>query len=472
MNPFAKLLTIAALCFLALIYGAVSVHMRWWPSQIVADAGRAAKALLSAGEEEFKKNWPTSMEMLVADERSLITINHVTEERLSDDLFFVDGGSQQLRSHCPDNGCIAWIMDRAGDVKHVWSIGPDLIWDDLQNVEGFSRGANIYSVGAHPFANGDLLVTYQGRNTYPYGVGMAKFDKDSKLLWKKENFAHHWFTVGPEGRIYVPAFDAVAAPYELGETNLQIGCDGGTLQEDVILVLDPDGNELERISLLEALADSDYNGIGFQAIHSDRGLPLSYNECDPNHLNDVRYISAERAATSPHLEAGDLLVSLRSNNSVLTINSESRQIGWVSTGRTVLQHSPRYMDDNSVLVFDNLGGIQAQGGSRLVRIDMDTQEAQVVYPRKDDNGVTEVLTYNGGHIGLSDDGSRALMSLTRQGRTLEIDLATGELLWEFQNTHDVGDLVADPDGRSHARFATQTVLYFNGADFEFNGGRL
>ena len=81
---------------------------------------------------------------------------------------------------------------------------------------------------------------------------MARFDKDSNLLWKKENFAHHWFTVDAEDRIYVPAFAALDAPYPLGDSNLKINCEGGVLQEDIILVLDRDGNELERISLLDS----------------------------------------------------------------------------------------------------------------------------------------------------------------------------------------------------------------------------
>lgn len=462
--------SVLALCFLALLYGAVSVHMRWWPSKLVADAGTAVTALLAVQEEELKKNWPTSMEFIETEGHTgLAVIEHAAAGTPGDDLIFVDGGSQQLRSHCPENGCIAWLMDRQGNIRHVWSIGPELIWSDLKNIEGFSRAENIYSVGAHPFANGDLLVTYQGRNTYPYGVGMARFDKDSNLLWKKENFAHHWFSVDSEGLIYVPAFQAVNTPYSLGDSNLRIDCQGGKLQEDIILVLDPDGNELERVSLLDAIAASDYAGIVFQAVHSDRGLPLTYPECDPTHLNDVRLISSADASTSDHLEAGDLLVSLRSNNAILVLDGTTREVKWASVGRTTLQHSPRYMGDNTVLVFDNLGGSELTGGTRLVRIDMDTNETQVVFPQAADEQA-DVLSVNGGYIALSEDRQRALMSLTRQGRTLEIDLATGRLLWEFRNVHDIRGIVDSPEG-DFARFATQTVNYFNQADFSFNEGR-
>lgn len=469
--PFMTALTLLALCFLSLIYGAVSVHMRWWPSQTVADAGSAVIALLAVQEEEFSRDWPASMEFIDDQGHTGLTvIRHAEDAGADDDLFFVDGGSQQLRSHCPENGCIAWVMNRAGEVKHVWSVGPELIWQDLQNVEGFSRPKNIYSVGAHPFPNGDLLVTYQGRNTYPYGVGMARFDKDSKLLWKKENFAHHWFSVDADERIYVPAFAAVETPYALGNSNLRIQCDGGVLQEDIILVLDRDGNELERISLLDSIAESAYAGIVFQAIHSDRGLPLSYRECDPTHLNDVQVITAADAATSEHLAAGDLLVSLRSSNAILLLDKQSRQVKWASVGRTTLQHSPRYMGNNTILVFDNLGGDAAAGGTRLVRIDMDSQAATTLFPREPSVDAGDVLSVNGGYIGLNPLRDRALMSLTRQGRTLEIDLASGRLLWEFRNVHDVSGVVESAEN-PYGRFALQTVTYFDQADFAFNGGR-
>ena len=60
--PLAMSLPFIALCFLSVIYGALSVHFGWWPSSYIADAKKAATALVSAQDEELRKNWPTSME--------------------------------------------------------------------------------------------------------------------------------------------------------------------------------------------------------------------------------------------------------------------------------------------------------------------------------------------------------------------------------------------------------------------------
>jgi hypothetical protein len=470
----ALLLPTFALCFLSIVYGALSVHFNWWPSNFIADAKLAATALLSTQEEELSKNWPTSMERFDNSGYTKPTvIDHGSDPNFEDDLIFVLGGHQQLRPNCPMNGCIAWLMDKKGAIQHVWDIGPELIWKNTEHIEGFNRASNIYPVGAHLYKNGDLLLTYQGRNTFPYGVGLAKFDKDSNLLWKKMNFSHHWLSVDKDGFIYVPVFSPLDTPVQLGKSKLQIECSGGVLQEDVIAILDPDGNEVDRISVLQSLVDSDYLGLVFQAIHSDRPLPLKYSECDPTHLNDIRVISEEDAATSPHLIAGNLIVSLRSINTIAIIDRHTKLITWLSSGRTVLQHSPRYMGDNTLLAFDNLGDSGTRGGSRVIRIDMDTDAIKTIYPNAASPDIASFISSTAGQIELSSDRKRALISLTRQGQTLEVDLVSGTLLWEFLNIHDVRDIVDTTDNEgTYARFATKTVSYFNDAGFTFNKGIL
>ena len=468
--PLAGVITVLALCFLSVLYGSIAVYMNWWPAGTVRDAKLALEALSGVADEELRRNWPASMESVEPSGALLpFTVEHVAQGE--DTLIFVDGGMQQLRSHCPANGCIAWVTNRRGDILHVWDIGDTLLWEDLQTVEGFSRGSNIYSVGAQPFPNGDLVVTYQGRNTYPYGVGIARFDKDSNLLWRLENNSHHWLSVDGQGRIYTSVFRPRPAPVAVGGKRLQISCRGGQVYEDVIVILDADGTELDSFSLLDAFVDSGYTGLVYQGKYPDTGLPVNYEECDPTHLNDVRVISAADAATSELLEAGDLLVTLRSNNLVAVIDPVSRRIRWVSAGRVVLPHSPRYLGDGTVLVFDNLGGEAANGGSRLRRIDMLTDEAETVFPPAD-GSVTDFFSETAGMISVNAARDRALVSLTRQGRTLEIDLASGELLWEYHNTHDVRGLAQDAEGNEiiSGRFATQTVSYFEDAAFEFNGG--
>ena len=95
---------------------------------------------------------------------------------------------------------------------------------------------------------------------FPYGIGMAKFDKDGKLLWKRANSSHHKFSVGPDGRIYTPAHKLFDSPLPVGDTRASISCPQEKIYSDVILVLDPEGNTLEEIDLFNLLIAQGFRG--------------------------------------------------------------------------------------------------------------------------------------------------------------------------------------------------------------------
>ena len=54
---------------------------------------------------------------------------------------------------------------------------------------------------------------------------------------------------------------------------------------------------------------------------------------------------------------------------------------YLVAGRTAAQHSPQFLPDGSVLVFDNMGGSRALGGSRVVRLDLVKGTARTIFPR-------------------------------------------------------------------------------------------
>ena len=161
-------------------------------------------------------------------------------------------------------------MDRDGVVYHAWPIDPAVQWGET--LSGFAQPENITPIGAHVYDNGDLLATFQGRNTFPFGVGVAKFDREGKLLWKKENNAHHWFDIDDQGLIYTVAHRLRDSPIELGDTDRYLNCEDGQIYEDFVVVLDSDGNVVEEFSLLDAYVKSGYAGLlgapGASAIHS------------------------------------------------------------------------------------------------------------------------------------------------------------------------------------------------------------
>ena len=187
--------------------------------------------------------------------------------------------------------------------------------------------------------------------------------------------------------------------------------------------------------------------------------------CDPTHLNDVQVLGEEMAAQYPRFRAGDLLVSFRTLNTIGVIDARTGLFKWHYQGAAHQQHSPRFIGGNLVAFMDNLGGPKARGTSRIVTVDVGTSKADTVFPRPG-SPLPEATfrSKTAGHIDLAGTGDRMLVSWTKQGLVWEIDLRTGEVLWELVNNHDV-------DGHA-ARISVWTAKYVPAVDFEMNHGKV
>jgi hypothetical protein len=290
----------------------------------------------------------------------------------------------------------------------------------------------------HLTEQGDLIVSFGSRSLFPYGIGMAKFDQHGNVLWKQANFSHHWFSVAPDGRIYTPAHRLADSPLALGDTRGVLTCDKRKIYADVILVLTPEGETIEEIPLLDLLVQAGFVGLFFEA----------RNQCDPIHLNYVEYVTEELAQGVVGLNAGDLIISARNLNLIAAVDSLTRTLKWVLVGRTVNQHSPRLLPDGSIVAFDNFGGQRALGGSRIVRLYYGRGDVQTVFPGTNAAENIDFFTDAAGHIDPHPNGVWGLVSLTEQGRVLEIDLRQGRVLWEFVNTHDLSPYERRPSNQA------------------------
>ncbi|MCB1737733.1 MAG: hypothetical protein KDI42_06380 [Gammaproteobacteria bacterium] len=462
-----------SICIVGFAYGVAASRFGWWPNRLILEAENAYKALQQTAAEELGSFNPVGFEFFDPDGTAEPIVTLKTEAA-GKELILVSGGHLRYARLCPHHGCLAWLMDRSGNVLHTWEVDPKIPWGDLKQVQGLNLVDRLSPYQMHLYPNGDLLVSYQGRNTYPFGIGLAKFDKDSKLLWSRENFAHHWFTVDSEGRILTPRLRKLPLPYRFGSTNLVLECEQIELYEDTVATLDPDGNLIEEFSILDTLVDSGYAGAVFRSVFGTRGptyrqLDNPMQSCDPTHLNNVQVLGTNDADDYPGLNAGDLLISMRTLNAIAVIDSQTKRIKRFSQGRSLMQHSPRFIGNNQVLVFDNHGGRADQGGSRLLALPLEpTQTPDVLFPTPETPGDIHFTSYDTGHIELSADRSRVLVALTRDGRVLEISRSAGTRLWEYQNTHDIAHFVGDIDGQNIARLAIFTAHYVYNANFRMN----
>jgi hypothetical protein len=293
---------------------------------------------------------------------------------------------------------------------------------------------------------------------------LARFDKDSKLLWKKELFSHHWFTVAPDGRIITPAVRPVDSPCEVGNTRFSISSPDGKVLQDTVMILDEHGQVLDEIVVLEALIESGWAGLLPTLNAAEDGKPNherfvigSAMAGDPTHLNGVQIVERATAAAHGRLSEGDLLLSMRNMNAIGILDPHTKRFKWMSAGACIQQHSPRFYE-NGVLVLDNRGGPAALGGSRLVLIDLETQLPQTVFPRPSSSLPGDFYTSSAGQFELGDS-DRALVAITLEHKIWEIDLKTGQVLWEY--------LCFDGQQRG-GRSPLSTAQYVRQVNFPFN----
>jgi DNA-binding beta-propeller fold protein YncE len=452
----SKLLFLFAVAALAFAYGFVSHWKQIFPYELLRDANIAFDALLQARKEAVRlKNldfWDDS-----GITGPVYKLNSATG---IDENVFILGNDLAYGDASTGASYLAWIADRSGKVLHAWR-DPGEIWAPLQDRSSVGGDWRSYPVGAHLFANGDILVSYQGVNVFPISMGIARFDKDSNLVWKNTGLFHHWFTVGPDDEIYVPDTVLAASPMAFPDHRKSIVCEQGTVVYDALAILDANGTRIRTIDLLAALVNSDLLGL----INTAGQHSTEIRTCDPLHLNDIQVLDAAKAAEFPGLDPGDLLLSFRSLNAIGVLDPDTETFKWFYVGAPHEQHSARFYTDNRILLFDNYGGRISRGTSRVLSVNLGSSLAETVFPRPD-SSLPQHAFYSdtAGHIDIDPAGNRVLVAFTHQGLVLEIDAGTGEVLWEFVNTHPV-------DGRP-GRVSVYTAKYAGGIAFPMNSGEL
>ncbi len=173
-------------------------------------------------------------------------------------------------------------------------------------------------------------------------------------------------------------------------------------------------------------------------------------------MNGVQFVDCKLAAKHDGLNEGDLLLSLRNMNAVGILDPQTRRFKWISAGACVQQHSPRFYE-NGVLVLDNRGGPAASGGSRLVRIDLATHLPQTVFPQPGSELPGEFYTSASGQFELAGS-DRALVAITLDNKIWEIDLKTGQVLWEYVCV----------DSTQKCARSVSTARYVGDVNFQFN----
>jgi len=327
-----------------------------------------------------------------------------------------------VSGHAPE----AALLDMDGRILHRWRRAFHEVWPRSKKKNGLRK--RRYWRRAHLLPNGDLLAIFEG-------LGLIKLDRNSNLLWAYDGAAHHDLFVLEDGTISVLTRERRINP---------IVSESDPIDEDYITFLDADGKELRRVSLLEAVANSEYAAWLEHMVR---------REGDVFHTNTLEVLDGRLAAVSDAFRAGNVLVSMPMLRAIAVVDLEVERVVWGLRGGFRFQHQPTVLDNGRILLFDNLGTPKR---SSVLEIDPATGEVLWRY-REDRPGA--FYSFCCGSNQRFPNGN-TLVTESDAGRAFEID-TDREIVWEYLNPHRV----PDPIKKGQERIATLFEVVRLPADF-------
>lgn len=407
----AKVILVVSLCAIFYSVGAATILFQVFPYKqlrTVAEGFRARLAL-------EKDNLPVGFDGWI-DEALPAPEAHAGA---GDEAILIGGGPGRRLDLCPTHGCLAWVIDRKGNVLHKWEIDFEkIIAADTAHV-GRLNTTNLSPIGMVLMRDGSLIVSFHGRNLFPYQVGVAKISRDGDIEWVRDDLSHHWLAVRDDGVILTPFAEVAMGAKHFGATDLPLRCRTGAVYDEGVRAISQDGKMLFEKPFLELFSTAQFPGLFY-----------SMNDgCDPLHVNSVDVADAEVAAANPGVDEGDILVSVRELSSIFLLDPTASRIKNAIIGRTAAQHSAVFAPGGGILTFDNRGGAMAKGGSRVAWLGFSGETPRTVFP----TGDAKLRSQYQGHVDPGADG-RLLVTSSSEGLIYEIDGATGEVLWRFQSS--------------------------------------
>ena len=396
----------ASLCFLCIVYGLILGALKTTPYYWTEDALTAFNAICSQ-QQMFADEFPPALwELSRYDDHTTPTFSPAD----------APGGYTVYTSGADSE---VFLIDGAGEKVHSWHAPFSTVWNDAELMKWIIPDHRIFVRRAHVFPNGDLLALYETPLNTPNGMGLARLDRDSNVIWKFDGNCHHDFAMREDGTVYVLTHELKASDHRLSVFDHKVNI------EDYLTVVSKDGKLIKQFSLLDSFYDSPL--YRYNILQREQTGDLL-------HANTVNLVPKSFADHHNGVTAGDLMVCFRNINLVAVVNPQSEQIVWTTSGPWHFPHDPDPLDNGNLLIFDNIVCSGMNAHSRVV--EFDPRSGEVVWSFSgDDNSVlrsdirsTQQRLANGHTLICESDG----------GRMLEVD-SNGKVTWEFINPVRGGD---------------------------------
>jgi hypothetical protein len=321
---------------------------------------------------------------------------------------FQETASRGLRFYTSGHKPGAFLMDPSGKILHTWHLDYEgCIQQSGNPQEDFlpdPGGVTSCWRRAFLMPEGDVLAIFEGH-------GLARINRDSRLIWCYPGPCHHDLEIAPDGSIFVLTREAALVP--------RINASQPVLL-DFITHLSDAGQFLDSIDLYQAFESSVYSS--YLDHMADKG--------DIFHTNTLEILDGKAAHISPLFTAGNFLISLRELGVIAIVDPRSEKVIWALSGMWSAQHQPTLMADGNILLFDNQGH---QGRSKVIEINPFTQE--VVWSFADSQVHPLYSKTCGSCQRLPNDNT--LITESDNGRALEV-APDGSIVWEFRNPQRTG----------------------------------
>lgn len=305
------------------------------------------------------------------------------------------------------NSPSAYLMDMTGNVLHAWSVKMQE-GDTLQHIE--------------MCRNGDLLAIIEEKM-------LIRLDWDSNIKWAKKMRVHHDIAIDENQDIFVLVKkDEIVSKY----------CFLFPVSNEYIIILTPDGEVREEISLFEILKekipignfvniygstiDLEYLKVRIEKKIKGEAIFKGVNPEDIFHANTIESINRDIKGLC---KKGDLLICVRSLDYIAILDIEKKKITWGwGIGELNGPHYPTLLENGHILIFDN--GMKRRNYSRIIELDPMTKEIVWQYQATPPE---QFYSFSRGANQRLPNGN-TLITSSDSGRVFEVT-QEGEIVWEF-----------------------------------------
>lgn len=292
----------------------------------------------------------------------------------------------------------AVLLDPSGRILRRWYMNGE--------IEGLSETRDelksLFGVAFFPDGSAAFIIEEK-----PGGI--VKIDACSRVEWTKKGLFHH-----------------VISPTEDSSAFWTFGGKHSDLHPELLLIDAASGETIKKIDMA-AVEIANPETFIFDLRRQQRLK-------NATHPNDIKPLPAAVASAYPRFAAGDLVISYSTTNLIFVMDPETLAIKWWYVGAGDGQHDPDWHEDGTISIFNNNFRARQRDAalsSSIVSVDPRRNTHRTVV----DGGRHDFYSKINGNHQFTDYGTVIVTSST-QGRVFEVDLSSGEIVFEFVNAYD------------------------------------